>query len=404
MKKFALISLGLPPSQSGQSMVLYHLLKKIPPENYCLITQRNFYLYHYLEQCSIRLAARHYLLPPDYQIVRQLVKAASRLRCQPFLFLTLKIRVHQIKRILMKERAQVVIACTGDLFDPPAAFIAGNELRIPVILYAFDYYSHQWTDTTTRSFAEEFERNILNGAAQIIVPNECMAKEYAGRYGIRPVVIHNPFDLDEYEKNAQGQPDTTILHPGIPGEVKIVYTGAVYDAHYTAFHNLIAAIPKAGIPGLTLHIYTPQSPGELQAHGISGPVKIHKPRPNSEMPGIQRAADILFLPLAFNSPYPDIIRTSAPGKIGEYLAAKKPVLVHAPENSFISWLFTKNRCGEVASEDDPEKLAESIVRLVKDDGYRQELSRNAYLLAKNNFDAGSARKKLLALINGEPVS
>ena len=79
MKKFALISLGLPPSQSGQSMVLYHLLKKIPPENYCLITQRNFYLYHYLEQCSIRLAARHYFLPPDYQIVRQLVKAASRL-------------------------------------------------------------------------------------------------------------------------------------------------------------------------------------------------------------------------------------------------------------------------------------------------------------------------------------
>jgi glycosyltransferase involved in cell wall biosynthesis len=67
-------------------------------------------------------------------------------------------------------------------------------------------------------------------------------------------------------------------------------------------------------------------------------------------------------------------------------------------------LFTKNRCGEVASEDDPEKLAESIVRLVNDDGYRQELTRNAYLLAKNNFDAGSARKKLLALINGEPVS
>ena len=32
MKKFALISLGLPPSQSGQSMVLYHLLKQFDPQ------------------------------------------------------------------------------------------------------------------------------------------------------------------------------------------------------------------------------------------------------------------------------------------------------------------------------------------------------------------------------------
>jgi glycosyltransferase involved in cell wall biosynthesis len=404
MKKFALVSLGLPPSQSGQSVVLYHLLKAIPPENYCLITLKNFYLYHYLEQCSARLPGRQYFLSPDYQIVRQLVAIASRLAYRPLLSLALDIRVRQIKRILKKEQVQVVIACTGDLFDPPAVFIAGTDLGIPVILYAFDYYSHQWTDAAARSFAEESEGRILHGAVKIIVPNECMAKEYARQYGVQPVVIHNPFDLEEYERNTGEPMDTTAPHPAATGGLRIVYTGAMYDAHYTAFKNLIAAIPKTGIPGLMLHIYTPQSPGQLQAHGISGPVTIHKALPNSDMPGIQRSADILFLPLAFNSPYPDIIRTSAPGKIGEYLAAKKPVLVHAPPDSFITWFFTKHRCGEVVSEDDPGKLAESIVRLVKDDGYRQELSRNAYLLAKENFDAGPARKKLLALIDGQTVS
>ena len=184
MKKFALVSLGLPPSQSGQSTVLYHLLRKIPAENYCLITLKNFHLYHYLEQCSARLPARHYFLHPEYQLVRLLANTASRMRCRALLMPALKLRVFQIKRILKKEQVQVVIACTGDLLDPPAAFLAGSELGIPVILYAFDYYSRQWTAPTTRSFAEEFECRILRGAAQVIVPNECMAKEYAERYGV----------------------------------------------------------------------------------------------------------------------------------------------------------------------------------------------------------------------------
>jgi len=403
MKKFALVSVALPPSQSGQSIVLYHLLKTLKPEDYCLITLRNFHLYNYLESCSTRLPVRYYFLNPDYQFMRLLVKAASLVSARPILSLALKIRVSQIKKILQKEHIQVVIGCTGDLFDPPAAFLAARVLGIPFILYGFDYYSHQWTTKVTKSFAEEYEREILLGAKHIIVPNECMAGEYFRRYGVRPVVIHNPFDMEEYEKNISTQKDGIVSRTEIPDKVRIVYTGAVYDAHFTAFQNLIAAIPKTGIPNLKLHIYTPQSAGMLHTKGISGPVEIHKPRPNHEMPDIQKSADILFLPLGFNSPYPEIIRTSSPGKIGEYLATKKPVLVHAPADSFIAWFFLKNHCGEVVSECDPDTLAQSIVRLLRDESYRQELIRNAFRLAQDDFDVKSARTRILNLIE-EPSS
>lgn len=403
MKKFALISQSLPPSQSGQSVVLYHLLKMIPPENYCLVTQKNLYLYHYLEQCLPRLPARYFHLSPDYQVIRQIMKALSGFPIQFLLTILLKNRVRQIKKILVKEKVEVVVVCTGDLFDPPAAIIAGHELGIPVILYTFDFYTHQWTDPLTKSFAGEYEKCIHDRAARIIVPNEGIAQEYFRRYGIRPVVIHNPFDLAEYEQDAArshtGEEESGMHRGGI----RIVYTGAVYDAHYSAFRNLLAAIPKTGIPDIKLHIYTPQSPKQIQSFGITGPVEIHNPRPNSEMPAIQRDADILFLPLAFNSPYPDIIRTSAPGKTGEYLAAKKPVLVHAPSDSFISWFFEKHHCGDVVGEDDPEKLARSICRLVTDEKYRQELVGNAYRVARDQFDAAPQRRKFIALINGDPV-
>jgi glycosyltransferase involved in cell wall biosynthesis len=401
MNKFALVSVALPPSQSGQSMVLYHLCKTIPAEDYCLITMKNFHLYRYLRSCSARLPARYHFLHPDYQIMRLMIKTASLLSARPLLSLLLKIRVHQIKIILKKEHVRVVVACSGELFDPPAAFIAARDLGIPYVLYAFDHYSRQWNTKFTRSFAEEYEHEILQKAMQVIVPNECMAEDYSRQYGISPVIIHNPFDLEEYEKNMDALPAGMAEHPKKPDEIRIIYTGAVYDAHYTAFHNLIAAIPKTGIPGLTLHIYTPQSIGQLLAHGITGPVTIHKPLPNSEMPAVHRSADILFLPLAFGSPYPDIIRTSAPAKIGEYLASKRPVLVHAPKDSFISWYFKKFECGYVVEEDSPDDLAGAITDLLTSKEKQKTLSENAYACAVRDFDVRNERKKFCDIFRSQ---
>jgi len=394
MKKFALISLGLPPSQSGQSMVLYHLLKQFDPQKYCLISLKNFHQYKCLGNCSTQLKAKYFFLHPDYQIVRLMTKTASLVRTALLLEIILKLRIYQVKKILQKEQCKVVIGCTGDLFDPPAAFLAGKELGIPFILYTFDFYSRQWIHPVLREFSEKKEREMITGPSRVIVPNECMRKEYFQKYGIQATVIHNPFDLTEYERNVK------ITRADNSNDPKIVYTGAIYDAHFTAFHNLISAIEKTGIPNLKLHIYTPQSISYLKKNNITGiSVEIHKHLPNNQMPGVQRDADILFLPLAFNSQYPEIIKTSAPGKIGEYLAAKKPVLVHAPSDSFISWYFRKYNCGCVADEDNSEKLAQKIIRLLSDTEMQKLYSENAYSRAKDDFDLHVAQKKIYDMLN-----
>ena len=127
--------------------------------------------------------------------------------------------------------------------------------------------------------------------------------------GIEAIVIHNPCDLSEYE---------TIPNDEFNGdshEVKIVYTGAVYGAQCDAIRNLLAAIELLDQLNVKLHLYTAQSSRSLAKMGIQGPVVYHKHQALSAMPDIQQQADLLFLPLSFNSPYPvEVIRTSAPGK------------------------------------------------------------------------------------------
>ena len=171
MKRFALISTALPPSQSGQSTVLFHLLKDLDPRNYCLITQKNVHQYMIKPGCSSRLPANYHFLRPDYQVTRILVEAAVKFRSTEILRFVLKIRTRQIKKILRKEHCDAVIACTSDLFDPPAAFRASCELGIPFIFYAFDYYSDNWTEPFLRSFGAGYEPDLVGGATHVIVPN-----------------------------------------------------------------------------------------------------------------------------------------------------------------------------------------------------------------------------------------
>ena len=397
MKKFAFISLGLPPSQSGQSVAVYHLLKGFDPAWYCLITLKNFYQYNHLGNCSDRLPAHYHFVNPDYQLVRAFVNTAAKLRIKFLLALLLRLRIHQYKRILRAENCTAVVGCTGDILDPPAAFFASRDLNLPFVLYAFDYYSRQWPDPLLRSFADVYEETIVKGAEGIIVPNECLGEEYQQRYGVHTTVIHNPFEISDYEKNintSSPEKDQT--------EKQIVYTGAVYEAHYSAFRNLISAMKKARIPGLKLHIYTYQSDVHLETNNIAGPVVIHKHLPNARMPDIQRRADLLFLPLAFGSEYPDIIRTSAPGKIGEYLAAGTPVLVHAPKDSFVSWFFSRNQCGMVISDNDPEPLSKAIELLLSDGELCRTMTKNACLIARTDFDARYAREKFIKLLCSLP--
>jgi glycosyltransferase involved in cell wall biosynthesis len=397
MKKFALISHGLPPSQSGQSMVLYHLLKQFDPQKYCLITQQNVHEYAIKPRCSSQLPANYHFLQPDYQIVRMFTHVASMIQSTTLLNFLLKIRTHQIKKVLQKEHCDAVIACTSDLFDPPAAFYASRDLGIPFIFYAFDYYSANWTNLFLRSFCAGYEPELVRNAAHVIVPNECLYEEYRMQFGVTPTVIHNPFDLDEYEKNVQAGSEEKATST----EKTIVYTGAVYDAHYDAFRNLITAIQTLEMPDLLIHLYTPQSERRLLENGITGPVVLHKARPITAIPTIQQKADILFLPLSIKSPYPDMIKTSAPGKIGEYLASKRPILVHAPKNSFVAWYFRKYKCGLVVDDDDPQVLATAVARLLEDKKLQKTITENAYMRTKEDFDLKAARKKFMNILNLE---
>lgn len=388
-RKFAVVSHILPPALSGQSILLDRLLREIEPSSYCLLSSGR-------DDASPAvggLAGKTYRLRSALRIPILEIPLIS----WPFILfnalLGIFTRARQIEKIVRSEDCDLLIGCTGDLYDLPATWLASRWTGCPFIVYILDDYIFQWTGFRRR-VAAWLEPKFVGAAQKIFVLNEFVRRFYAERYGVEPAVIHNPVCLPELKQLEQSVGDAGF------NTVEIVYTGSIYHAHYDAFRNLVEVLNSGDPHRVQLHIYTSQPQGLLERQGITGPgVVFHPHIPQSEVFKVLRHADILFLPLAFHSPIPEVIRTSAPFKMSEYLAVGRPILVHAPADSFLSWYFRGNNCGLVVDCDDRQVLKAELDRFLMDETLEQTLATNARQRAEVDFDMDVIRPKFFALLN-----
>jgi glycosyltransferase involved in cell wall biosynthesis len=391
--KFALISKVLPPSESAHAAIIQRLLRDLDPARYCLLSSTD-YNNHSGPAYTDRLAGKFYHLPEPYQLTRGYRFGLQQLRERLNLLLAIGARARIIRRIITHERCDAVVVCTGgrEVFDFPAGYLAAKLSGARFYAYLLDQYSHMVAYVMGNSFLRRFEPWVMRNATAVIVPNEFMRDEVKRRYHVDAVIVRNTCDVAAYEPNAEFKTKET-------GEVSIVYTGGVGPLHFDAFRNLIAAIDSLQRTDVRVHIYTLQTREQIDPAIVNAPaVVVHEHEPVSAMPDIQRQADILFLPLAFAPDYQEIIRTAAPGKICEYLSARRPVLVHAPADSFTSWYFREHDCGVVADANDPADVARALERLLGDAELRKRVSERAWDRAQSDFDLPHAQAKFASVL------
>ena len=375
--KLGIVSQSFVESDMGQSIVLLKLLQSFNPKEYFLIASHFFSIFR--ENNSLTLQGRKFY---PFSFPHRIEKWLLKLHLEHYY---LEYRVRQFTRLMKKEGCTAVVGCTADLFGSYGAYTASSRLGLPFILYSFDDYSDQWSfDPTYLKFALEIEHQVIMGSTQVIVPNEFLREEYLKRFGIDSTLIHNPVDVSLFDSNIPQ------LHNK---RIKIIYTGSIYAVHYDSFQALVNAINN--MEKVELHIYTNQAFDSLKQNGISGPcVEYHKSVPYDQIPALLASADILLLPLAFHSPYPDsTIKTASPGKMGEYIASGRPVLVIAPQEAYISWYFKTNNCGVVVNDLFPDRIAMGIQEAIKNtDKFKDNKE-----IARRDFDIHSQQLKFRQL-------
>ncbi len=374
LPRIAVVSTVVPPGAQGQAHVLGHLIGFPPPENCLLLADQPpfppgtalegpFANYRVLAQPRIRFKDAGWLANqlPHFNSMAALLHSVVA-------------RAHEISRHAQAFNASVLVACTASPFDLPACTLVAIRRRLPLIAYLFDDPIFQWAPGPLRNFARMWEPIWARIAAQVIVPNEAMAAKFTLRRDRKPVIVRNPVSS---EAVASGN-----NWPTVPGQFRIVYTGSVYHAHTDAFLNLLGALEE--LDDWSLHIYTSQTEAQVAGYGICGPRVVHHPHVNqAEAYAQQRSADVLFLPLAFHSTIQEVLRTSAPMKMGEYLASRRPILVHAPPYTFVADHIRRHRAGLVVDVSDSHTLANALRDIAANAHLRESMCANGARLAKD---------------------
>jgi glycosyltransferase involved in cell wall biosynthesis len=75
-----------------------------------------------------------------------------------------------------------------------------------------------------------------------------------------------------------------------------------------------------------------------------------------------------------------------PTKLAEYLAAGRPIIVHAPSYATAASYVREHDCGVVVDRPDVEALVEAIDQLLGDDQRASELGLRSRQVARENHD------------------
>ncbi len=419
MKKTLIISTWAPPSIGGPKN-MYALFSQLPTDSYSILTS-----YYGIDNYSAKhgewLPGKYYFYDnsnvSDEQRDRTKLTKESNQRSAISKLRHLVKRIGLVKiilgpllifgqimmivkagaKVIKKEKIEVLMGVSD--FGPAliGTYKLHKKTKIPFVIHLYDLYLGNLFPFPGGILAKYYEPKLIASASKIIVTNETTKELYIKRYGeaVREkfAVIHNSVPPEEHELSK-----TSVEYNPAP-PYSILFSGRIYWPQIEAIKEMIGAINEMNFE-ITFNIYTPSPKDYLSKLGIieNNKIKINSATPQ-EMPALQASADILFLPLSWNTKAPEIIQTATPGKLTDYLATGKPILTYAPGDTALVKYVKNKQCAYIVEEHNPEKLKQAIEAIVTNKKESIALIENAGKAYLSDFDTKKNSLILSTLLN-----
>jgi glycosyltransferase involved in cell wall biosynthesis len=286
-----------------------------------------------------------------------------------------------------RHGTSVVMTCFDGGFSQIAATVAARLAGVPLVVLVFDLWEENAYGRVERAVARLVERRLLRSAAALVVFCDTAAAHYADKHGVVATVLQIPLDPAAVTDDEPADPP----RPGEPFEV--FAAGALYWAQEDAVRRCAAA--AAQVDGATLTIVGDER--ELRERGIEAD-RYEERRSGPDFRARIDRADVVFLGLSLRSPHPDIVRTATPARLVDYMAAARPLLIHAPAGSHVAEYARREDFAEVVSEPSVAALADGLRRLAADPDLARTRGARARELALTRHSASAVRDDLFALL------
>jgi glycosyltransferase involved in cell wall biosynthesis len=242
---------------------------------------------------------------------------------------------------------------------PFTSLMVGRALKkltgAPMVVEYRDRLAEDPYATRSKSFRKKIERRLENWwikhAAAIVTVSEPWAEDYRARFGLPVQTVYNGYDPDDFPADYPRE----ATNPEI---LNIVYTGILYQERRDPT-PLFKAIKLMGEEGRNIRVaFYGANREELTemavAQDVLDQVDIHASVPYRQSVDRQMNADILLL-LQWNDPRE---QGNVPGKIFEYLGARRPVLGLGLEDGVPARILAERGAGIVVN--DPARIAAQL--------------------------------------------
>ncbi|MEP7157903.1 MAG: glycosyltransferase [Chloroflexota bacterium] len=379
--RLLVVAASLPPEITGGAVVLGRMMRGVDPHDYRLAS----FDPPMAPAPGKTLPARTFRVrrPWRADVAREPLGVLSRMRGLRRTCVEAARRARDMLRIVRRESCEALFVATGTAPDLLAGAIAARYARLPLIVAMYDHWRLQNQHLLGHALAGVLlERAIVGSAQAVIVSTERLRDDLWREHGVEAVVIPHLFDADPALREVAPGP-----WPTDPAAPTVVYTGQVYAAQLDSVARLVDAFENPALDPWRLHIHGSVAP--LPDFVRQSRVIGHTASDAAAIAAIQRQADILFLPLAFASPYPALVNSSLPTKTIEYMGAGRPILVHAPPDSYLAEFTRQTGFAELVDQPAPEQIAQAILRLTSDPVLRQErIDRARALLPRFSTERG----------------
>jgi hypothetical protein len=270
--------------------------------------------------------------------------------------------VEEVVRFGQAQHPNVIWA----LLDSPTlmavAWRVARKLRLPIVVSVLDP-PERWTNelrfaaVTEKAILGEFERS-LRAASRVAVISEGMQVEYRCRFGLDTILLRHGIHPSLVQPPASKPQQGNRLIIGL--------AGSLYgrEARTTLFRALESTGWNIAGRAVRLRILSNEFNVQVSAHAD---IEFLGWRSVPETIRLLHGCDLLYLPYWFDPNFRYTARLCFPTKLTAYLAAGRPVLVHAPLSSAPSQFFGRYTAGEVCDSLEPNDLLAACTRLLNDE-------------------------------------
>lgn len=273
------------------------------------------------------------LLPCAHTTVRNL----ERLTLRPRRVFGPLFDVANLARIpLIKRKAHDIIAREGieAIFTIPwrtdfaaAAYQVSRESNVPLYVFAMDDWEAMNQGPIVRLLTHRWHGSLLSQAHHLWVISPQMGDLYRERFGVEGEFLFHFVELDRFQR-------AIPYESGKPGELRLVYTGAVNSMFLGALERIAEWLNDGMVVNdrrVTLDLWGTWCPEHLQGPAF----RWRGFAPTEDIPSILAGADALLLAITFSAEpaLRTLVRSSLYTKTVDYLASGKPLIVVSPPDT-----------------------------------------------------------------------